>query len=199
MLAGGGLLPNFSYANSISHSKGHQAHSAPRHPSKASKSRPHGRVRRKLHKLHNFMEGKASYYAQKFAGRKTAAGHRLNMSDFVAAHPSLPLGTKLKVTNLTNGKSVYVEVDDRMSKKSGHVIDLTEVGAQQLGIYHGIARVKLEKISDNEFAQHLATQCQYNPAKAHSVASQVELAQPRTPDQPLMVAESAEVLLEESK
>ena len=69
--------------------------------------------------------------------------------------PLFAMGTKLKVTNVNNGKSVYVVVNDRMPKRSGHVIDLTIAGAKQIGIYGGIGHVQLEKLSESTFNYQL--------------------------------------------
>ncbi|MEN9946404.1 MAG: hypothetical protein RLZZ293_790 [Pseudomonadota bacterium] len=123
-----------------------------------NKKKPH---RNKLHhhlvRKHSldYMNGIASYYSPKFVGAKTASGDNLNMHELTAAHPLLPLGSKVKVTNLANNKSIYVVINDRMPKRSGHVIDLTTAGAKQLGMYSsGISHVNLELISNNEFQQY---------------------------------------------
>lgn len=68
----------------------------------------------------------ASYYADKFNGRRTASGIRFNNSDYTAAHKKFPFGTKLKVTNEVNGKSIYVEVTDRGPFVKSREIDLTK-------------------------------------------------------------------------
>lgn len=118
-----------------------------------SKKAGHRRIVAKEHS-DDYMDGTASFYARKFAGRKTTSGRRLDMSAFTAAHPTLPMGTKLKVTNLSNDKVVYVEVNDRMPSASGHVLDLTTAGARQIGI-NGIGKVHLEVI-DNGIFQNVA-------------------------------------------
>ncbi len=68
----------------------------------------------------------ASYYADKFNGRKTASGTRFNNNKYTAAHRKLPFGTKLKVTNEANGKSLIVEVTDRGPFSKGRELDLTK-------------------------------------------------------------------------
>ena len=68
----------------------------------------------------------ASYYADKFNGRKTASGTRFNNNKYTAAHRKLPFGTKLKVTNEANGKSLIVEVTDRGPFSRGRELDLTK-------------------------------------------------------------------------
>lgn len=74
------------------------------------------------------LEGKATYYAQKFQGRKTATGEIFSHKRMTAASNHFKLGTFVKVTNLFNGKSVDVKINDRMSNKSsrkGRIVDLT--------------------------------------------------------------------------
>jgi rare lipoprotein A len=74
--------------------------------------------------------GRASWYA---LTSKTASGERMNPSALTAAHRSLPFGTKLRVTNKKNGKSVVVRINDRGPFVRGRVIDLSKAAAQQLG------------------------------------------------------------------
>jgi rare lipoprotein A len=69
--------------------------------------------------------GKTTFYGQSFDGRNTASGEKLNMSEYQAAHKSLPFGTKVKVTNLANGKSIVATVIDRGPYVHGYIIDLT--------------------------------------------------------------------------
>ncbi len=89
--------------------------------------------------------GVASYYSHKFHGRKTSSGEIFNQNKLTGAHNSLPLGTYVKVTNLRNGKSVIVKINDRLHHKNKRVIDLTRAAAVKLGfIKSGLARVKLE-------------------------------------------------------
>ena len=89
--------------------------------------------------------GQASYYHQKFHGRKTASGHVFNQQKLTAACNVLPLGTRVRVTNLRNKKSVIVTVNDRLNKKTKRLIDLTYRAANTLGfIKRGLTRVKIE-------------------------------------------------------
>ena len=89
--------------------------------------------------------GQASFYSQKFEGRKTATGQIFNHKKFTAACNTLPLGTFIKVTNLKNGKTLVVQTNDRLHKKSTRLIDLTMAGAKRLGfVSAGLARVKVE-------------------------------------------------------
>jgi rare lipoprotein A len=93
--------------------------------------------------------GQASYYADKFHGRKTASGERYNKKALTCAHRSLPFGTRLRVENLTNGKIVEVKVNDRGPYSRGRLIDVSRAAAERLGfIRAGTARVKVTVLSD---------------------------------------------------
>lgn len=88
--------------------------------------------------------GEASYYGPGFHGKKTAMGEKFDQNDLTAAHPSLPLGTKATVTNLENGNSVDVKINDRGPYVKGRDIDLSKGAAKELGIKDGVAPVKIE-------------------------------------------------------
>lgn len=89
--------------------------------------------------------GLASYYGRKFHGRRTANGERFDMNAMTAAHRTLPFGTKVRVTNPSNGRSVVVRINDRGPFVRGRTIDLSRVAAEELGmIARGHARVELE-------------------------------------------------------
>ncbi len=89
--------------------------------------------------------GQASFYANKFQGRKTASGEIFDQKKLTCACNVLPLGTWVKVTNLRNGKTVIVKVNDRIHPKMRRVVDLTRAAAQKLGfISRGLTRVKVE-------------------------------------------------------
>ncbi len=91
--------------------------------------------------------GKASFYAMKFQFRKTASGERFNQFAMTAAHKALPLGTMLLVTNLENGKSVKVKVNDRGPFIKGRIIDLSRSSFAKIGdTEEGILSVKIETI-----------------------------------------------------
>ena len=91
--------------------------------------------------------GKASYYAKKFEGRRTASGERLHGDSLTCAHRTFPFGTMLRVTNLTNKKVVIVRVTDRGPFARGRIIDLSWRAAKLIGmITQGIAPVKVEVI-----------------------------------------------------
>lgn len=86
----------------------------------------------------------ASWYGPGFHGRKTASGETYNQNGLTAAHRSLPFGTRVKVTNTRNGKSVVVRVTDRGPFIKGRVIDLSRAAASAIGmIQSGVARVNL--------------------------------------------------------
>lgn len=78
--------------------------------------------------------GSISYYAEKFDGKRTASGARFDKDAFTAAHRTLPFGTKVKVTNLENGKSVVVEVNDRGPFKSSRILDVSPAAARKIGL-----------------------------------------------------------------
>ena len=89
--------------------------------------------------------GIASYYADKFNGRETASGEIYSHSKSTAACNVLPLGTWIRVTNLRNGKSVILKINDRLHAKNNRVVDLTKSAAQKLGYAgRGLTRVKVE-------------------------------------------------------
>lgn len=92
-----------------------------------------------------YLDGKASYYAAKFHGRRTANGEIFDQKKYTAACNLVPLGTWLRVTNARSKKSVIVRVNDRMHPKMKRVVDLTRAAASDLGIINqGIARVRVE-------------------------------------------------------
>jgi rare lipoprotein A len=97
-------------------------------------------------------EGLASYYGRLFHGKTTASGTRFNMNSMVAAHPSYPFGTLLRVTNLANGRSARVRIMDRgptsPHQEDGVVIDVSRKVAEVLGfIRQGRAPVRLEVLA----------------------------------------------------
>ncbi|MGG9971781.1 septal ring lytic transglycosylase RlpA family protein [Ferruginibacter sp. SUN002] len=96
--------------------------------------------------------GQASFYANKFHGRKTASGEIFNQTKFTCACNALPLGTWVRVTNLKNNKSVIVKVNDRIHPKVRRVVDLTIAAAQKLGfVKSGLTRVKVEVLPKGKY------------------------------------------------
>ncbi|HMP99216.1 MAG TPA: septal ring lytic transglycosylase RlpA family protein, partial [Cyclobacteriaceae bacterium] len=89
--------------------------------------------------------GKASYYADKFEGKPTASGEKYRHNKLTAAHRTLPFGTKVKVTNLDNDKTVEVIINDRGPFIEDRIIDLSKSAAERLGfVIQGLANVKIE-------------------------------------------------------
>jgi|GEM_PF-6793364 len=100
--------------------------------------------------------GQASWYGSAFHGRKTASGEPFDMYQFTAAHPTLPIGTLLKVTNLRNKRTVVVRVNDRGPYVGERVIDLSFSAAQVLGYSeNGIAKVKIERMEQENLAKNV--------------------------------------------
>jgi rare lipoprotein A (peptidoglycan hydrolase) len=93
--------------------------------------------------------GKASWYGPQHQGKRTASGEIFDHRLFTAAHPTLPFGTKIKVTNLANGKSVEVKINDRGPFIDNRIIDLSLGAAKALEMMEtGTARVRLDASSD---------------------------------------------------
>ena len=89
--------------------------------------------------------GVASWYGPGFHGRRTASGERFDQNDLTAAHRRLPLGSEVKVTNLENGRSITVEINDRGPYAKGRVLDLSKAAARELGmVENGVAKVRIE-------------------------------------------------------
>lgn len=96
----------------------------------------------------DLMEGLAAYYSNRLNGHKTASGQVFNQGALTGAHQTLPFGTKVKVTNTKNGRSVVVLINDRGPTQPGRVIDLSRAAAGKLGMLHqGLVPVKLEVVA----------------------------------------------------
>jgi peptidoglycan lytic transglycosylase len=94
-------------------------------------------------------EGNASYYGNELRGNRTSSGERFDPAAFTCAHRSLPLGTKLRVTNLTNGRSVIVRVNDRGPFTRGRILDMSLAAAREIAMVGpGHARVRLEVVRE---------------------------------------------------
>ncbi len=92
--------------------------------------------------------GLASWYGEEFQGNPTASGELFDMNGFTAAHPSLPLGSRIKVTNLRNHRSLVLRVNDRGPHVPGRLLDISKAAAQRLGFLgSGTAKVRLRTIS----------------------------------------------------
>jgi rare lipoprotein A len=91
--------------------------------------------------------GKASFYAAKYQSRTTASGEKYDQNAKTAAHRTLPFGTRVKVTNVENGKSVVVKINDRGPFVKGRIIDLSKSAFKQIGeTALGVIKVRIEVI-----------------------------------------------------
>lgn len=98
-------------------------------------------------------EGTASYYGDRFNGRRTASGERFNMHELTAAHRTLEFGTRVLVTNKVNGRSVEVTINDRGPYTRGRSIDLSKGAARELGMLNrGVAPVELKILGKEDSA-----------------------------------------------
>jgi rare lipoprotein A len=117
-----------------------------------------------------YQVGTASWYGEQFQGRETASGEPFDMRDFTAAHPTLPLGTFVRVTNLKNGKSVVVRINDRGPVVDGRIIDVSYNAARALGFKErGVQRVRLD----------LSQPRNYRPKQQTTMAMLQPVAKPR--------------------
>jgi rare lipoprotein A len=100
-----------------------------------------------------YQVGKASWYGKFFHGKPTASGEPYDMFLFTAAHRELPLGTMVKVTNLKNGKSLVVRINDRGPVPLSRVIDLSYGAAQMLGFRQGgVERIRIDLLENSTMA-----------------------------------------------
>jgi rare lipoprotein A len=122
-------------------------------PAKDPAKQPVKRVK----KTAKIQYGMASFYHNKFQGRQTSSGELYDREKMTAAHNGLPLNTWIRVTNIKNGRSVVVKINDRLHHKNDRLVDLSRTAASELGyIGRGLARVKLEvlgKIKPAEIAK----------------------------------------------
>ncbi len=102
-------------------------------------------------------QGEATWYGPRHAGRLTSNGERFDPRKMTAAHPSLPLGTMVRVTDVTTGRSVIVRVNDREPPHGVRCIDLSEGAAIVLGIHgRGVAEVKLTALEPRDSVVEVA-------------------------------------------
>jgi len=105
-------------------------------------------VRHQVEKTKPYQIGTASWYGETFEGKPTASGEAYNMYDMTAAHLKLPMGSYVKVTNLRNGRSVIVRVNDRGPVVPGRIIDLSYGAARAIQMKgRGLQRVRLDVVS----------------------------------------------------
>lgn len=91
--------------------------------------------------------GKASFYGSQHHNKRTASGERFDQGSLTAAHRTLPFGTKVRVINTRNGKSVVVRINDRGPFVRGRIIDLSKAAFERIGSTHsGVIRVRLERV-----------------------------------------------------
>jgi len=111
-------------------------------------------VPKQIAKNKPYQVGTASWYGEDFEGKPTASGEDYEMYDMTAAHPTLPLGTYVRVTNLHNGRAVVVKVNDRGPIVEGRIIDLSYGAAQALQFEHrGLQKVRLDLVKQGT-SQH---------------------------------------------
>lgn len=117
----------------------------------------------KKHSVRPYEVGTASWYGSFFEGKPTASGEPYNMYDLTAAHPTLPLGTLVRVTNLRNGRAVVVRVNDRGPVVPGRIIDLSYGAAKTLRFKNrGLQRVRLDIVPPQQMIAQL-----HEPALAY--------------------------------
>src|SRR5438270_11086567 len=108
-------------------------------------------ARQLIAKSKPYQVGTASWYGQNFEGKPTASGEPYEMYDMTAAHLKLPMGSYVRVTNLRNGRSVIVRVNDRGPIVPGRIIDLSYGAAQALQFKHrGLQRVRLDLVTPRD-------------------------------------------------
>ena len=118
---------------------------------------PCGVFSQSLKKPGDKIQGLASYYGQKFNGRRTASGEKFSVDSLTAAHPNLPFGSLLKVTHLKTGDTVLVKVNDRGPFVHSRILDLSDRAAKIIGLYpYGVSKIEIELIH-------------FGPAKADTV------------------------------
>lgn len=97
------------------------------------------------------LTGFASYYASSFHGRRTASGETYNQNALTAAHRTLPFGSRLRVTEISSGKSVEVRINDRGPFRKDRIVDLSRRAAEELGfVAAGLTRVRIEVLDDRD-------------------------------------------------
>jgi rare lipoprotein A len=115
---------------------------------KAKDTPDHSGKNRRESLIRRVMRGKASWYGPRFHGKKTATGEIFDQQKLTAAHKTLPLGTRAIVTNLENGNTVEVEINDRGPYVPGRVIDVSYAAAKQLGLLKsGVAPVEVKPLT----------------------------------------------------
>ena len=145
------------------------------------------------------LRGRASWYGVYFQGRRTTSGERYNRFAYTCAHKTLPFGTRLRVTNVKNGKSVVVRVSDRGPYRHQRIIDLSEIAARPLGLVEcGAATVVAEVVSADTPLGPATTPgnlaalfaADPSPTAAFTTYSVPAAARSTTPETPALIAAS---------
>jgi len=128
-------------------------------PAPNSSVQTKSRVRNQADKPKPYQVGTASWYGENFQGKPTASGEPYDMHDMTAAHLTLPMGSYVRVTNLRNGRSVVVRVNDRGPIVPGRIIDVSYGAAQALQFrQRGLQRVRLDVVSRPQSSMAKLTQ-----------------------------------------
>ena len=126
-------------------------------PNSSVQNRPE--VRKQAGKPKPYQVGTASWYGENFEGKETFSGEPYEMYDMTAAHPTLPMGSYVRVTNLHNGRAVVVRINDRGPIVPGRIIDVSYGAAQALQFRQkGLQRVRLDVVSRPQTSVAKATQ-----------------------------------------
>jgi rare lipoprotein A len=129
--------------------------------------------------------GLASWYGRKFHGQKTSSGETYDMFAMTAAHKTLPIPSYAKVTNLANGKSVVVRINDRGPFHKGRIIDLSYAAAKRIGIVgRGSAMVEVERVFGPEGEKTAPTDASSTPSGAKPPQGMPESAAEKPPAKP---------------
>ena len=130
-------------------------------PIRAVQAKPE--IRNQTGKNQPYQIGTASWYGEYFVGKPTASGEDFDMYDLTAAHPTLPLGSYVRVTNLRNGRAVVVKVNDRGPIVPGRIIDLSYGAAQVLQFENrGLQRVRLDLVKPRTQRRQVYQTLAYN-------------------------------------
>ena len=124
-------------------------------------------VRKQAGKMQPYQIGTASWYGEYFEGKPTASGEPYEMYDMTAAHPTLPLGSLVRVTNLRNGRAVVLRVNDRGPIVPGRIIDVSYSAAEALQFRgRGLQRVRLDLVNPSSQKPHYQTVALNHPPLA---------------------------------
>jgi rare lipoprotein A len=132
--------------------------------------------------------GVGSWYGKKFQGQKTSSGERYDMYKMTAAHPTLPIPSYARVTNLANGRQVIVRINDRGPFHAGRIIDLSYTAALKLGyLSSGSSRLEVERLLPDDIAR-LQTERKERLPHAEPAAEPLPVTPEKTPDTPAVTA-----------